>query len=641
MPSMISSETLTIDKIDVSPLNVRRHRAAIENLAPMEASILGSGLIQPLNLHPMRGYKDRFGVFAGGRRTRAIRNLVKRGALPADWPVRVEIYRGFSDVEIIELSLGENIPRAELELYEICAGIRALSVRGEPLERIAKALGQDEILVRKWHRVGQLAEPIFEAFAQGRLSADDARAFAATADQAVQLTAYEQLRELPAWQRTPEKIRAAMKVGDRTAGRLLRFVGADAYRAAGGRFELDLFADTTEERGRVEDEALLRKLADERLAAAREGARAATERPDLRFVPAPPLHAGGTDYSLQVTPKARPGGGIIIPDGDVVGWIDISEGGEPRVSYWWESRKAKHGSAPRPETASAPASGERLARRLGVAINDAASPGAQREVDAAIKEDSGLSQDSVQVMRTLRRAVFRAALVGDARRTGQAWALDYFMWAQLRMTIGDDGSAQVGILPVAQDRSAAALLGQDLVRQTEAHRIWSDAIEEIRRTPVINAPDLATSFAWYSVQSAAFKHMAAAIVAGIAMERTVAADGYDLPVPALIARNIGLTDDAVRRYAAPSAELLARIPRADQLAIAEPFLERVAFGAWQRLKAPELAEKLLALLTTGEGAKASQVAAARSWVHPLISFDGSDQPVPDEPADAELAEAAE
>ncbi|HET9512085.1 MAG TPA: ParB/Srx family N-terminal domain-containing protein [Sphingomonas sp.] len=109
----MSSTTLTIDQIDISPLNVRTYRPDIEDTTALEDSILERGLIQPIAVHPMKGSK-RWGAIAGGRRTRAIKALVARGALPRDWAVPVTQHVGLSDAELIEVSINENLIRRDL-----------------------------------------------------------------------------------------------------------------------------------------------------------------------------------------------------------------------------------------------------------------------------------------------------------------------------------------------------------------------------------------------------------------------------------------------------------------------------------------------------------------------------------------------
>ena len=613
MTSTITSETMTIDQIEVSPLNVRRHRAAIEATSAMEASILSRGLIQPLNVHPMRGTK-KFGAFAGGRRTRAIRNLIQRGDLPTDWPIRVELYRGHSDVDIIELSLNENIQRADLELYEICAGIRALDARKEPLEAIAQALGQDLPLVRRWHRVGQLADPIFEAFAQGKLGGDEARAYAATADQKLQMAVYDEHRELPAWQRTPEKIRAAMKVGDRQSSKLLRLVTAEDYRAAGGRFELDLFASESEERGRVVDEGLLRELADKRLVQLRDDTRVAVGLRDLRFVASPPQgNHGSPDYTLEFTPKVV-NGKPEIPETGVVAAIDLSEAGVPKVSYWWEDRKAKFGlkgdAKPKPVI-----TGSQAARDP---YNYAAPAKAQA------KDEHGVTSDALEVMMSIRRELLRALLVQDAQRGGNV-GRDYATWSALRVAIGPDSSAEIGARGIA---SGGTIGAHDLAEKAKlhvdqhfAHDVWLGAVRQLSAEHFITGPDRAAAFAAFVAADDATKRLAAAVVAGLAIERSANAPGFQMSPHDTIAQFIGADDEDIRLLWSPTAEFLEMLPKPQLLAIAEPIVGTETFDAWSKVKAIELPALVANVLGGGGHAVATRNRpAASAWVHPLLQF---------------------
>lgn len=613
MTSTITSETMTIDQIEVSPLNVRRHRAAIEATGAMEASILSRGLIQPLNVHPMRGSK-KFGAFAGGRRTRAIRNLISRGDLPADWPIRVETYRGHSDVQIIELSLNENIQRADLELYEICAGIRALDARGEPLESIALALGQDLPLVRRWHRVGQLAEPIFEAFAQGKLGGDEARAYAATADQKLQMAVYEEHCELPAWQRTPEKIRAAMKVGDRQSSKLLRLVTAEEYREAGGRFELDLFAGEAEERGRVVDEGLLRQLAEKRLVQLRDETRVAVGLRDLRFVAVPPQgNHGSPDYTLEFTPKVV-NGKPEIPETGVVAAIDLSEAGVPKVSYWWEDRKAKFGlkgdAKPKPAITGSQAASD--------PYNYAAPAKAQA------KDEHGVTSDALEIMMSIRREILRALLVQDAQR-GCDSGRDFAIWSALRVAIGPDSAAATGARGIA---SGGTIGGFELaakaklhVDQHVAHDVWLEAVREISAETFITDTDRAAAFLVFVAAPDSIKRLAAAVVAGLALERSANVPGFQMAPHDAIAHQTGGNDEYLRDLWRPTAEFLDLLPKTQLLAIAEPIVGAETLEAWSKAKATELPALLaVALGGGGHDVAARNRPAAAAWVHPVLQF---------------------
>ena len=66
-----------LSKLQVSPLNVRTNKEDTTDTAALEASILAHGLIEPLIVHPMAKPKGHYGVFAGGRRLRAMHRLLE------------------------------------------------------------------------------------------------------------------------------------------------------------------------------------------------------------------------------------------------------------------------------------------------------------------------------------------------------------------------------------------------------------------------------------------------------------------------------------------------------------------------------------------------------------------------------------
>jgi len=411
----MTSMTLSIDQLRLSPLNVRTNESDASATTALEASILAEGVLQSLSVHPMRGSVKLYGVFAGGRRYRSIRRLVDRGDLPRDFPVPV-IVNEAADVEIVARSLSENMLRRNLRSYETCAAIVRERNLGHTPEQIAARHGQELTWVNRALRLGDLAKPVFEAFAAGRLSDEQVRAFGATGDHERQLAAFEALSAGPEHARTPAAIRAWLRVDDREAGRLLRFVGRDAYLAAGGSIERDLFAEGEDESGIVTNDKLLRQLADEKVANLREDTRARFGRPEMRFISRKPEGTyGGPDWILHVNTPAE---GEQLPDGDVVACVEIPENGDAEVSFWWPDRKAMLAATRKDskdkEQRSAPSTRSAGRLRAGSAIGQQCD-GARQEADALIKEEAGLTAEGVQVMRSIRRAILRGAIVQDAR----------------------------------------------------------------------------------------------------------------------------------------------------------------------------------------------------------------------------------
>ncbi|NJC33898.1 ParB/RepB/Spo0J family partition protein [Sphingomonas jejuensis] len=618
---MTRAATLPIAQIEVSPFNVRTNEVDANDVAGLEASILENGLLEPIIVHPMDGDPvdgHRFGALAGGRRTRSIRNLVERGALPADWPVPVIVHEDLEPAQLLELSLSENMLRRDLRDYEVFAAVAAMHRQGEPPEQIARALGQRQQWVDQALRLGNLAADVFLAFEAGKIDLEQARAFGATADLDLQAQAWAALGSGPPHARTPAAIRAWYRIEDREAEKLLRFVGPDAYAAAGGWYEHDLFDTGADGRGRVSDDPLLRQLADAKVASLRASIRERTGREELRFQPSPPSGVyGGPEWALHITPTEE-GDRVVLPDGDIVATIAIDDAGEAEVSYWWASRRAMDGDKPR------------TARRERVAAGSAIGQqydGSRQKADAAIKEEAGLTQEGTATMRSLRRMILRAAIVQKAHE-GSTLGRDYLVWAQLRMLLSTsgkyghaEGPAEVGMRALhSPDPDAPGAL--PLIRDSEAGKTWSKAMETLSKQGFLTDSDLGRAFIAYRRATPAIQELAAAVVAAIALERSLDADGYRVPVHDVVGAQAGLaTQQGIRHWWTPTGPFLNLLPTAERAAIAEPFVERVTFASYGRLKSDELTPAVLRVVTGGasETRKMQQLAAAQ-WVHPLLSF---------------------
>ncbi|KTT72641.1 ParB/RepB/Spo0J family partition protein [Sphingomonas endophytica] len=600
----MSSTILTIDQICLSPFNVRKRIPSAEDTATLEASILVEGLRVPIDLHRMRGSKTKFGAFAGRRRYFAIKRLVERGALPANWPIAHKIH-DVSEAELIEMSITENLLRTDMEAHELYAGVAMAAARGHTAAQIAAALGQNDVrLVERWLRLGQLAPPVFAAFVDGLISKEQAVAYGATANRELQEQIFARLSR----HASPRTIREAMKIGDALERRQLAFVGELTYRAAGGRYELDLFADMTEDRGRIEDAGLLLKLVEEKMATVREQIRATTGDPTLRFVPAPPQTDGRTDHQLAITPR-RDGDRLKLPAGDVVAHVEIDATGEALVSYWWASRSAKHGGRKdeQPGASFAPVT----------APVDAtpARPG------AAIPREERLSADAMFALGAVRKAILRAALVDDADGGGET-GLDYLVFVQARALLDDRRPAGLGMRTIQSDgmervSTEGFALAQRHVANAPASRITGDALRRLRGERFFTEPDLAQAFGAFIAADLVTKRLAAALVAGMALERSLAADGYAIALHDEVARAIGVDrDDEVRRaYWTPTGDLLDLFPKSPRRALAEGLVDRATYASWGKLASGPLTTAVLTAVTRAGG-------KGETWVPPLLRFSG-------------------
>ena len=310
----MSVTTMTIDELCVSPFNVRKRPHSPQQVANLAESILARGLIFPLVVHPMALLQKKsklHGAIAGSGRYNAFKLLIADGRLPSAHPIDVIVRDIKDEGELRDLSLAENLVRLNLYPFEVFAATARAHICGRTFKEIADDTGQTIDTIRKWVRLGNLHPDVFQALEDGAIGEEQAQAIAATEDQALQHHVYQQILPLPIYQRSPAAIRKLLKIGNDELEVKLRFVGEQAYRNAGGRYELDLFADEAEQRGRVEDEGLLMQMVEAKLERARQLLRVQLQNGapgrDLRFVPGLPRNGdyGGIAHELEIHAEAQ------------------------------------------------------------------------------------------------------------------------------------------------------------------------------------------------------------------------------------------------------------------------------------------------------------------------------------------------
>ena len=161
-----AERVLPIERITPNPDQPRK-RFEDEDLEDLTASIKEKGVIQPLIVREIDGGMHE--IVAGERRWRAAQK-----AQLHELPV---VVREFTDVEVLEVAIIENIQRADLNPIEEAAGYRQLMDRfGHTQEKMAEALGKSRSHIANLLRLLSLPDPVLEMVRQGDLSAGHARA---------------------------------------------------------------------------------------------------------------------------------------------------------------------------------------------------------------------------------------------------------------------------------------------------------------------------------------------------------------------------------------------------------------------------------------------------------------------------------
>jgi ParB family chromosome partitioning protein len=263
-----TNESILVKVSDLvpSPFNVRRHsHTSVDELA---ALIDSQGLLHSPTVHEHfvgRGKSRRlaFGVSAGERRRRALQLLQERGKLPADHEVTCKL---IAVERAREVSVAENSGREPMHPADEFEAFKALVDEGKGIEDVAVAFGVSLLTVQRRLKLAAVSPKLLALYRQddGKINLDQLMALAITDDHAAQERAWFDAHE---WDRTPAALRRRLTAGEvEVAGNaLVRFVGIEAYEAAGGIVRRDLFDD---EQGRfLSDPDLLSRLAGEKLEA--------------------------------------------------------------------------------------------------------------------------------------------------------------------------------------------------------------------------------------------------------------------------------------------------------------------------------------------------------------------------------------
>ena len=248
-------KSIPLNKLVQSPRNVRRHTDPAAD-AELKASIAARGLLQNLIVRPAA--KGKFEVEAGERRRRAMLALADEKILARDHEVTCLVLEDSAEAAV-ETSLAENFHRLAMNPADEAQAFAALVAGSATVEDVARRFGLTVRFVEGRLRLATLAPVVFEALASGQITLDIAKAFGATSDQEIQARVFDQVSSAY-YAPNPDSIRR-MVLSDTVRGSdpRARLVGRDAYIAAGGRIERELFDDDDSESW--VDVALLENLA--------------------------------------------------------------------------------------------------------------------------------------------------------------------------------------------------------------------------------------------------------------------------------------------------------------------------------------------------------------------------------------------
>ena len=255
---------IPLSRLALAPENVRKTPSDPRADAELKASIAALGLLE--NLVVRNDEDDRYAVVAGGRRLKAMQALVEDAVFDPEHPVACQVRA--KDADPGEISLAENVVRIAMHPADQVVAFTKLVQAGQSVSSVAARFGLTERLVEQRLRLGNAAPELLDAYRADEIDLEVLKAFAVTTDRERQMAVWEQVSAQgyrpSAWQ--VKRLLTEERVPGATA--IARFVGVEAYEAAGGVVLRDLFARDDETGVWFEGPVLLAKLATGKLQAA-------------------------------------------------------------------------------------------------------------------------------------------------------------------------------------------------------------------------------------------------------------------------------------------------------------------------------------------------------------------------------------
>jgi ParB family chromosome partitioning protein len=194
--------TLPLDKLIANPAQPRKHFDEAE-LLELADSIKEHGVIQPIIAEDAGN--GTYIIVAGERRSRAAR-MAGLTEVPA-------LIRNYSDEKRMEVSLIENVQRADLNPVEEAAAYRQLmDLTGRSQDEVAARVGKNRSTVANALRLLKLPPPMLEALGAGKISPGHGRALLSAAPGEGQETLFREILDGGISVREAEK-RAALLNG--------------------------------------------------------------------------------------------------------------------------------------------------------------------------------------------------------------------------------------------------------------------------------------------------------------------------------------------------------------------------------------------------------------------------------------------
>jgi len=223
----------------------------LDGIEALAANLHANGQIEDLIV---KKFDDQFYSVSNGNRRLAAFHMIY-GA-DSSQPIGCTLHE-IDETKAFEFSLTTAITARQLHPVDQYEAFARLEEHGKTHEEIARQYGMTEKEVRQALALGRLSPKIRDAWREGTIKADIAKAFTLGLDHKTQDKVYGKLSKGGTIFESYVKRELGAEGVDEKVAQLLGYVGADAYRAAGGIVTEDLFGNSHI----ISDETLLKQMA--------------------------------------------------------------------------------------------------------------------------------------------------------------------------------------------------------------------------------------------------------------------------------------------------------------------------------------------------------------------------------------------
>jgi len=182
---------IPFNRLVLSAANVRKVEDGL-SIDELAEDIARRGLLKNLNVRPVVDSEGQetgmFEVPAGGRRFRALEQLVKAKRLARTASIPCSVRPADSPISAEEDSLAENVQVVALHPLDQFRAFKAMVDEGVSDTDVAARFFVTPAIVRQRLRLASVAPALLDAYAGGQLSLDELMAFTVTTDWSKELS---------------------------------------------------------------------------------------------------------------------------------------------------------------------------------------------------------------------------------------------------------------------------------------------------------------------------------------------------------------------------------------------------------------------------------------------------------------------